>query len=281
MGLHFSWYSSDSSDTQFHMKIRDYRSVGVWCALIAGACAPPTTSLGDPMGEDNGDSETRAETTTGDPEGNSQSGPQSDSGTSGNLPPTQDSTGTDMPDSGEDSGTTAEECRGAAPDCAQCPDDCQQYEACVDGQWECGCMDCPPEEFVCDLDAVTLQATLDSKTPPEDIEDCGHLTFADSVRAWQEGQTCALQANAAEQTFRLVLDQPLDGLVALAVVGRQGEVYQRTSYSEDDGTGFGATAGVFLQDCTMLSATPGCTVAVGNVCLTCEGVGNPAEVCSG
>ncbi|MBL4682950.1 MAG: hypothetical protein JKY37_00050 [Nannocystaceae bacterium] len=149
----------------------------------------------------------------------------------------------------------------------------------MDGQWECGCVDCPPEELVCHLDAVTLQATLDSKTLPEDIEDCGHLTFADSVGVWQEGQTCALQANAAEQTFRLVWDQPMDGLVALALVGRQAAVYQRTLYLEDDGMGLGPIAGVFVQDCTMLISTPACTVAAGNICLTCQGANNPAEVC--
>jgi hypothetical protein len=145
----------------------------------------------------------------------------------------------------------------------------------VDSPPECVC-GCPGSNL-CD---VPFDGYIDVLASGGDSHalDCGALADDDSVANWEVAHDCALTAAAGGVTFILSWG-PTPGDIEMgedsknAIVGRQGEsyeivrVYATTEHSIDQ------------QTCTGLTATPDCTVGVGEPCITCMDPSATEQVC--
>lgn len=122
---------------------------------------------------------------------------------------------------------------------------------------------------VCDIVESADELADQSKTP---AIDCGDITSADPVAAWQAAHDCAVQAAGAMEAFKLIVDmQGIDSLPRRAFVGQVLRSYQIVQLDQDFGGINPMPTPVNYRYCDELVATPGCTPAVGDICLTCMG----------
>lgn len=122
---------------------------------------------------------------------------------------------------------------------------------------------------VCDIVVSADELADQSKTP---AIDCGDITSADPVDAWQAAHDCAVQAAGAMEAFQLIVDmQGIDSLPRRAFVGQVLRSYQIVQLDQDFGGINPMPTPVDYRYCDELVATPGCTPAVADICLTCMG----------
>jgi hypothetical protein len=125
----------------------------------------------------------------------------------------------------------------------------------------------------CDFEQIVCDAADASKVPPTD---CGFVTLADDVAAWQAAHTCATEAFAAEGAVKVIWQpQGIDSTVYAALVGFVGESYGITYYSYDSIGDPLASA----HSCDGVVTTDDCAVGVGEMCLICTGPGDSKPLC--
>ena len=123
---------------------------------------------------------------------------------------------------------------------------------------------------VCEIVESACELADQSKTPPID---CGDITTDDPLDAWQAAHDCAAQAATTMEAFKLIVDmQGIDSFPRRAFVGQVGFAYQMTQLDQDFGGFDPGPYPVNYRYCDQIVATPGCTTAVGDICLTCMGL---------
>ncbi|KIG18830.1 hypothetical protein DB30_07166 [Enhygromyxa salina] len=114
------------------------------------------------------------------------------------------------------------------------------------------------------------------------LVDCGVVGPQSSQQAWQHAHDCALEANALEQSFKLVMWlQGIDSQVGLAYVGVAGESYQLTQlqWDSDPCGGGGCGPAAVARSCADLVLLDGCAVEPPKACLACAGAGQADSLC--
>lgn len=116
-----------------------------------------------------------------------------------------------------------------------------------------------------------------------DFTDCGHVDPQnDDTAAWQAAQACALSASSQQQAFCLRVDlQGIDSFVGQAWTGEEARSYAiATQFFDSDPCGGGGCGPVVhTSSCASLTATPGCTIEPGTICLTCADPSNASQAC--
>jgi hypothetical protein len=122
---------------------------------------------------------------------------------------------------------------------------------------------------VCEIVESACELADQSKTPPID---CGDITTDDPIDAWQAAHDCALAAATTDDAFKVIVDmQGIDSFPRRAFVGMEGRAYQLMQLDQDFGGIVPGPTPVNYRYCDEVVATPGCTPAVGDICLTCMG----------
>jgi hypothetical protein len=125
----------------------------------------------------------------------------------------------------------------------------------------------------CDFETIVCDAAAGSKVPPID---CGFVTLADDIAAWQAAYTCATEAFAAEGAVKVIWQrQGIDSTVYSALVGFVGESYAITEYSYDS---FGDPL-ASSRNCGGVVTPDDCAVGVGEMCLQCTDNGDVTPLC--
>ena len=133
-------------------------------------------------------------------------------------------------------------------------------------------------ELVCTLEEQACAAA--GQLGP--FMDCGAAKLDDAVEVWQAAHDCALANAGAQMPFKLIVElQGIDSEVGEAYVGVAARSYalSRFFFDGDPCGGGGCGPVVSVQSCATLTATMGCTVEVGSVCLSCDGAGEATQVC--
>jgi hypothetical protein len=123
--------------------------------------------------------------------------------------------------------------------------------------------------------APTVAATLEDS--PIEPTDCGAVTLADDVRAWQQARDCARDATL-DQVPYMVLWQYDDGgtLRDAAFASVIGDVYAIYRFDDDVADG---TTSITRTTCTGISTPAACPVMPGRICIECIEPSRPVELC--
>ena len=125
----------------------------------------------------------------------------------------------------------------------------------------------------CDFETIVCDDAEGSKVPPVD---CGFVTLADDLEAWRTAHQCASEALADETAVKVLWEeQGTDSILYGALVGFVGESYAISEYGYDS---WGEPL-VWSRVCENGVSSDDCTVAVGEMCLGCAGVGLSTSVC--
>ena len=124
----------------------------------------------------------------------------------------------------------------------------------------------------CDFETTVCEIADGGKRPPMD---CGFVTLADDVFAWQAAHDCAWSALQTQSAFK-VMWQPmaLDSLGYSAFVGVVDESYAITYVGYDDYQG-----DVQLYSWPAYEVEVDCAVAVGQMCLNAIDGGDTSVIC--
>lgn len=116
-----------------------------------------------------------------------------------------------------------------------------------------------------------------------DFEDCGLVDpWNHDAAAWQAAHDCALAAASMERAFKLItILQGIDSDVGQAWAAQEARSYALSVmfFDGDPCGGGGCGPVVSVGACTGLTATDGCTVEPGVICLTCEGQSESTQLC--
>lgn len=125
----------------------------------------------------------------------------------------------------------------------------------------------------CDFETIVGDAADASKVPPVD---CGFVTLADDVAAWQAAHTCATEAFAAQGAVKVLWQPPgIDSTLYAALVGLVGESYGITFFTYDS---IGDPL-MRAQTCGDVVTPDDCAVGVGEMCLVCSDPGDFEPLC--
>ena len=106
--------------------------------------------------------------------------------------------------------------------------------------------------------------------------ECGEVDpWHDGADAWVAVHQCAIESAAAMKAFKAIAwVQGIDSQVGYAYVGQAFESFALAELFYDS---WGPK--VTQRPCSSLTATPGCTVAPGEICLRCGGDAAAATLC--
>lgn len=129
-----------------------------------------------------------------------------------------------------------------------------------------------PDVGSCDFESTVDEIADGGKLPPMD---CGFVTLADDLLAWQTAHDCAWAALQSESAFK-VLWQPMaaDSLTYWALVGLIGDDYAITFVGYDDYQG-----DVSLYSWPAYEIEVDCAAAVGQMCLHPLDGGDTTVIC--
>lgn len=173
-----------------------------------------------------------------------------------------------------DDGTTFGPGCGMDPCPEMCGPDCPHTATCLASVWTCEC-ECPSTGTTgggdpCDV----LEASIDAWVEPSKVPavDCGSPGPDDDLFAWQTLHDCStIQAMGSGLRASWTLADGADPF-EFGVAARVGGVYELAWFQR-------STTALVQYSCTAIVATPECTVAVGEPCLTCEGQVEVEVIC--
>lgn len=128
----------------------------------------------------------------------------------------------------------------------------------------------PPS--ACDFE-TEVDATIEDA---KDVIDCGQLTLADPLAAWDEGRTCARDAALDQSAFELSWQTDAGGTLHDLAITSMGMGTPILHLVDDAAVG---TSSISLFMCTGTYTPPDCQIAVGDPCLACLEPSKPAELC--
>jgi hypothetical protein len=129
-----------------------------------------------------------------------------------------------------------------------------------------------PDVGSCDFETTVCEIADDGKRP---AMDCGFVTFADDIFAWQAAHDCAWAALQSQGAFK-VMWQPMtiDSLAYEGLVGVVADSYAITYVSYDDYQG-----DIHLISWPVEDVGINCKVSVGHMCFDLIGGGDTTVIC--
>ncbi|MBC8071170.1 MAG: hypothetical protein IAG13_22785 [Deltaproteobacteria bacterium] len=177
-----------------------------------------------------------------------------------------------------DAGTTIEAfgvddvfCGSGLPLGAWVRADDQSFSACA---FSCG------GDNPCAMSLADYADSISQSSKDAPVDECGDVDLDAPLAAWQAAHDCAVQHASMGQGFKVLWErQGIDSVIRDAAVGRQGESYGVTLLQVDQAVGQPYT--LVQTAAAGLEATGGCTVEVGEMCLTPIDAGEPVPLCPG
>jgi hypothetical protein len=107
--------------------------------------------------------------------------------------------------------------------------------------------------------------------------DCGAVTLADDVAAWQAAYDCARDATLDQLSYKVLWQYDDNGTLRDgAFASEVGRVYAIYRFDDDAADG---TTSITRSTCTGISTPQRCAVTPGDICIDCIRPSEPAELC--